>query len=1018
MHRSICKDGFLYFTALLIILAMLFFAFLPGTYSYADDESSSGEVGVDVTGQKEGYSAVLYDNTNGLPTSEANAIAETSEGFIWIGSYSGLIRYDGNTFERIDSTSGIASVVSLFVDSRDRLWIGTNDSGAFVMDKGKYTAFNKENGLRSLSVRAFSEDGDGNVYVATTKGVSVVDSDMNVSNIADEKIAESYVWELNAGADGVIYCNTNNNEVFTITGGKLGEYYTAEDLGLNDAVCITPDNENPGMVYIGTEESAVYHGTLSEKMSDADRIDIGPLSYSKSITVIDDQIWVTADNGIGIIKDDKVHVLEDLPMSHSIDEMMVDYEGNLWFTSSRQGIMKIVRNRFLDIFEKYGVEPTVVNSTCYYHDQLYIGTDDGLILLDENSGESVSNELTSLLDGSRIRSIERDSRDNIWISTFSTNCLVRYSSGAIRRFTTDDGLPSERIRTVSETGDGRILVACTGGVAVIEGNEVTKIYNEDAGLSNTEILTVAEADNGDLIFGSDGDGLYIIHGDETINIGTDEGLTSDVVMRVKKDTSRDILWLVTSNSIAYIDADRNVTTIKKFPYSNNFDLYQNSRDEMWILSSNGIYQVATEMMLANRSISPVFYDSDNGLPCMPTANSYSELTDDGDLYVAGNTGVAKVNIDDTFDDVVNVKVSVPFVEADGRFIYPDSKGIITVPSYTRKLTVYSYVFNYSLTNPEVSYYLDGFDKGRTSVKRSDMVPVDYTNLRGGTYDFVVDLSDSMGHDSAEYKTRIVVMKAFYEQPWFYVMVTAALAGLIALIVKLFMQRQARAYQKKERENKQLVKEVTEAFAKTIDMKDKYTNGHSMRVAKYTAMLAEELGYDEDTVEKYYNIALLHDIGKIGIPEEVLNKPGKLTDEEFAIIKSHSGLGYNVLKDISIMPELAIGAGSHHERPDGKGYPKGLTENEIPRVAQIIAVADTFDAMYSDRPYRRRMNFDKVMEIMREVSGTQLESDVVEALLRLADKGELRAKDDFGGGSTEDINNIHKRQEEEEKKAES
>lgn len=192
------------------------------------------------------------------------------------------------------------------------------------------------------------------------------------------------------------------------------------------------------------------------------------------------------------------------------------------------------------------------------------------------------------------------------------------------------------------------------------------------------------------------------------------------------------------------------------------------------------------------------------------------------------------------------------------------------------------------------------------------------------------------------------------------------------------------------------------------MKDKYTNGHSSRVAEYTAMLTKELGYDEDIVEQYYNIALMHDIGKIGVPPEVLNKPGKLTDKEFAIIKSHSALGYNTLKDISIMPELAIGAGSHHERPDGKGYPKGLKGDEIPRVAQIIAVADTFDAMYSDRPYRKRMNFDKVVSIMREVRGTQLQDDVVDAFLRLVDKGVMRAPDDTGGGTTEDIDNIRKK----------
>ena len=197
------------------------------------------------------------------------------------------------------------------------------------------------------------------------------------------------------------------------------------------------------------------------------------------------------------------------------------------------------------------------------------------------------------------------------------------------------------------------------------------------------------------------------------------------------------------------------------------------------------------------------------------------------------------------------------------------------------------------------------------------------------------------------------------------------------------------------------------------MKDKYTNGHSFRVAKYTAMLTKELGYDKEAVEKNYNIALLHDIGKIGITEEVLNKPGKLTDEEFETIKSHTSLGYNVLKDISVMPELAVGAGSHHERPDGKGYPRGLKGDEIPRVAQIIAVADTFDAMYSNRPYRNRMNFDKVVSIIKQVSGTQLTSDVVDAFLRLVEKGEFRDPDDHGGGCMEDINNIRKKYDDEE-----
>jgi len=195
---------------------------------------------------------------------------------------------------------------------------------------------------------------------------------------------------------------------------------------------------------------------------------------------------------------------------------------------------------------------------------------------------------------------------------------------------------------------------------------------------------------------------------------------------------------------------------------------------------------------------------------------------------------------------------------------------------------------------------------------------------------------------------------------------------------------------KQKHDKDLITEIVEAFAKIIDLKDRYTNGHSTRVAEYTVMLARELGYDEEEVQKYYDIALMHDIGKIGVPDEVLNKPGALTDEEYEEFKTHTTRGYDALKEISLMPELAIGAECHHERPDGKGYPKGLKGDEIPRVAQIVAVADTFDAMYSDRPYRKRMDFEKVVDTIKDVAGTQLAPDVVDAFLRLVEKGEINA----------------------------
>lgn len=203
----------------------------------------------------------------------------------------------------------------------------------------------------------------------------------------------------------------------------------------------------------------------------------------------------------------------------------------------------------------------------------------------------------------------------------------------------------------------------------------------------------------------------------------------------------------------------------------------------------------------------------------------------------------------------------------------------------------------------------------------------------------------------------------------------------------------------------IIRELTEAVAKIIDTKDTYTTGHSARVAMYTSKLAKYFNYDDATVEKYYRAALLHDIGKMGVPKKILNKEGRLDDEEFNIIKSHARKGYDILKHITVIPELALGAGYHHERPDGKGYPIEFAGQEIPRVAQLIAVADTFDAMYSDRPYRKRMKLDKILEILQEVKGTQLCPDVVDAFIDIINSGDINLSEDLDDASEENIDNI-------------
>ncbi|MBR6228649.1 MAG: diguanylate cyclase [Eubacterium sp.] len=178
------------------------------------------------------------------------------------------------------------------------------------------------------------------------------------------------------------------------------------------------------------------------------------------------------------------------------------------------------------------------------------------------------------------------------------------------------------------------------------------------------------------------------------------------------------------------------------------------------------------------------------------------------------------------------------------------------------------------------------------------------------------------------------------------------------------------------------------IANTIDAKDEYTTGHSRRVSDYSGSIAAELGYTEDQVADIKFIALLHDIGKIGVPDSVLNKPGKLTDDEYQLMKNHTIIGADILKDIGMIPEIDVGAKYHHERYDGRGYPEGLEGDEIPKIARIIAVADAYDAMTSTRIYRNRLDPSIVEEEIEKGLGTQFDPEAGSAMLRLLREGRL------------------------------
>ncbi|MCR5724285.1 MAG: hybrid sensor histidine kinase/response regulator, partial [Treponema sp.] len=574
----------------LILLFLCGTAFAQSTQKIGGGYAASGQL------EKVGYTTELYDASKGLPTSDANCVLGAKNGYVWIGGYSGIIRYNGSIFERLPTGGGLTSGRGFFEDSRGRIWVATNDNGIVVIDGEKTRHYTYKDGLPASSIRVFSEDAGGAVVVGTTAGLCYIDKTGLVYPIKDKRINQERVLRLDADYNGRVYGQTKNGKVFVIDNHLVTEVYTSEALGLEPITTILADPFKAGYVYIGTQENVIYYGPFGASRAALTKIDVSPLSNIHWLSYDCGRLWISSTTMIGYLNEkNQFCAITNLPMNSSIEMTTSDYQGNIWAASATQGVMKIVTNNFVNLSRESGLPKEPSNATCLYDGKLYTGTDHGLKILDvehaaDRTARSIQNELTSYIGDTRIRCIIEDRKENLWIATYTNNLgLVCFSrDGTITSYTTKDGMPNNKVRCLVESVNGSILAGTNGGLAVIQDGRVTRAVGAEQGVKNTEFLTVEEGFDGNIYAGSDGDGIYVIGGseDSVVRLGRDEGLTSDVVMRIKKDKGRGVLWLITSNSIQYIQ-NGTVKTVSTFPYNNNYDLYFNEDGECWILSSYG-----------------------------------------------------------------------------------------------------------------------------------------------------------------------------------------------------------------------------------------------------------------------------------------------------------------------------------------------------------------------------------------------------------------------------------------------
>jgi len=675
--------------------------------------------------------------------------------------------------------------------------------------------------------------------------------------------------------------------------------------------------------------------------------------------------------------------------------MTVDYQGNPWFASSRHGLLQLSRSPFTNIFSEYGLEADVANTTAIRDGYLYMGADSGLSIIRLVDGHNVTNSLTEQLSGSRVRCITLDSKGSLWFCTYGVG-LVKYTpEGDILSYAHDVYGIGRRVKVCRELSDGTIAVAGSNGLTYISGDNapITIPYGTELGASS--ILTMSETSDGKLIVGTDGNGILTLEGRNIIDhIDNEDGLTSEVILRLVSDPETGNIFVVTSNGIGLLQ--NGTVTPLDFPYNNNYDIVIDDDDEVFVLGSAGIYVVNKDQLINNSITDLKILNSQLGLTASLTANAWNALTPAKDLYLSTDKGVFKLNLDNYQIGSRSYRLQVRTVRINGTPTTIERGTPISISRETETIEFFPEVINYSLEQPQISYYLEGYDSAYKTVPQNELSSVLYKNIPSGEYTFHLAILDGSSRSIVEESTYSVDKEvSIHDRDWF-LFYLIAVGSLFVIWLTWFLTRvgvqRTIAIQKEKLSlalsQVKMGNETILAIAKTVDAKDILTSKHSQRVSEYSVMIASEYGFSVTEQQNLRKAALLHDIGKIGIPDAILKKPGRLTDEEYAIMKTHVTLGADILKDFTLVDHVVEGAKYHHERYDGTGYPDGLKGTEIPLYGRIIAIADAFDAMTANRVYRDRQPMEYVMGQLKGGRGKQFDPVLLDIFVDIIERGDI------------------------------
>ena len=960
-----------------------------------------------------------------LEVSGAEALCQTEDGYVWIAQYSGLTRYDSKDFETyksFDYDGKNYSVINVraLAAKGNVLYIATSEH-VYVYKDHHFEPLILDD---MVIVDLVMDEKNDLLYISTTEGgiiYSTVSGEKSiipgtegsyVRDIAIDTANDNYYYQKEEG----VY-DKNGKEI--LLNSRLLEIYAAGDT-----------------LYMA-EDSGVIHRHDTKKGTELSNLTV-PDQVNKMLYSETNRILFVAceKNGIYCIDfstgEPVTTLAGDLDNKSQLVDLMIDYEGNLWVAShyiGASGVSIITRNALSELLYDDKIwqalnEPPAFDRNVYavekYGDILYIVSAGRIYMFDLNENKILPDNILmqSIDEYAAARDLAGKAEDANYSFTYapkdvevfkdkiyfaiSSIGLVEYDPDSEEVVIYDLDYIGSHLGTVVNDPDIKLMdsirsmrnfddylvLGYSRGIMRFDGTLFSAIN------IGSNVLYINKTKDGKVLFDRT-QGLFVVDDDFTTvtEIPTEKGITGN---RLKFLVDGDYIYYTLNSRLFRMNAEDpdagsqeiaipyikgSIVELAKIKY---IDKEGNPEYKYVIGSQTQLY--ITDSLDGERLVNYESYDATNGLqPVIANTSGYYD-EEKAKYYLQSTNGIYVYDFILTRDVPVPVMIDISSVDLDGAHYYGDS---ISIGKNVSRVAFNFSILGFRPNNGYTTYYkLDGVDSGYTSYT-DDNRSIYYTNLPGGSYDFHIYVTDEYGQNSNVITIHLVKEKRLFEQWWFWLILIALIGAAVFLIASLIIRLKTRRSLQRQLEYKNITVESIQAIARTIDAKDEYTNGHSIRVGFYSKLIAQNMGMSSDEVDNIYYIALLHDIGKIAIPDSILNKPGRLTDDEFKVMKSHTTRGAGILKGISTIPQIVEGAKSHHEKYDGSGYPEGLSGENIPFVARIICCADCFDAMASKRVYKEPFSQETILKEFDRCSGTQFDPEIAKVVIAMISSGKLK-----------------------------